>query len=336
MSTTKLAEKMDMIHDTLFVEIYEVLLPADSVTPGIHPNEPTRFTGGVVTCDQVQVSFRLQSHFREHHRWVCSDPIQKFELFRCTNHIHIDIISRLTHGPHLCGAVDLTRVNISEDFDPKHEIAKLEPHWIDLSNGSAKIKIGLGYGRRTLPGSTRLDHLHLSRACGEGSVARLSKRYDEIMYAAKRARIRVSELEWKKAPFPTRVEYGFGVASLLHILELPGQDCLISPWAGGGCLFYHLQRERTFSLARSRIYLAELVQTLEEMNGYGYARYNIRPLAVMLNALGHIMICDFDLYRKSMASAEIVRVDVQENRYPAPETFANIQPTAATGIRRVN
>jgi hypothetical protein len=97
-----------------------------------------------------------------------------------------------------------------------------------------------------------------------------------------------------------------------------------------------LQRERTFSLARSRIYLAELVQTLEEMNGYGYARYNIRPLAVMLNALGHIMICDFDLYRKSMASAEIVRVDVQENRYPAPETFANIQPTAATGIRRVN
>jgi hypothetical protein len=68
------------------------------------------------------------------------------------------------------------------------------------------------------------------------------------------------------------------------------------------------------------------------MKGLGFPKYNLRPLAIMLDAFGHTMICDFDLYRKSMATTDINRIDFQENRYPVPETFSDIQPTDATGI----
>jgi hypothetical protein len=56
-----------------------------------------------------------------------------------------------------------------------------------------------------------------------------------------------------------------------------------------------------------------------------------RPLAIGLDARGHILICDYDLYRVREQHVDHNVIDFRGNRYPAPEIFETGQTTRATG-----
>ena len=73
-------------------------------------------------------------------------------------------------------------------------------------------------------------------------------------------------------------------------------------WRAGGELFFHLRRERVFSLPRARLYAAEVLLAIEALHAQDIAYRDLKPENVLLDARGHACLSDFGLARECISA----------------------------------
>ncbi|KAH7120728.1 hypothetical protein EDB81DRAFT_233421 [Dactylonectria macrodidyma] len=117
------------------------------------------------------------------------------------------------------------------------------------------------------------------------------------------------------------------IASLKFVSENRKRTFLFSPYYQGGHLFYYLQRARCFDIARSRFYAAEILCALECLHNFDPSYQRLKPKHILLDAVGHIAICDFCLF--GMVEDDTERLARPALECSAPETLSGEGSTDA-------
>lgn len=96
-------------------------------------------------------------------------------------------------------------------------------------------------------------------------------------------------------PFLVGLNYSFQTDDKLYF---------ILDYVNGGELFYHLQRDKRFSIDRVRFYGAEIVLALEYLHAAGVVYRDLKPENLLLTDEGHICMTDFGLCKEGLFSPE--------------------------------
>ncbi|ELP89444.1 hypothetical protein EIN_390690 [Entamoeba invadens IP1] len=92
-------------------------------------------------------------------------------------------------------------------------------------------------------------------------------------------------------PFIVHMHYSFQNENKLYF---------VMDFVNGGELFFHLQNERRFSIARAKFYSAEILLALEHLHKHGIIYRDLKPENVLLTCEGHVCITDFGLSKTGM------------------------------------
>ena len=100
-------------------------------------------------------------------------------------------------------------------------------------------------------------------------------------------------LQSVRHPFVIGLQFAFQTADKLY---------LVLPFMAGGELFFHLQRERTFSEARVLLYASEILLALQELHRHDIVYRDLKPENVLMDAQGHLALSDFGLAKERISS----------------------------------
>jgi len=94
-----------------------------------------------------------------------------------------------------------------------------------------------------------------------------------------------------QSPFLVKLHYSFQTRDKLFF---------VMDYINGGELFYHLQREKTFSQERVRFYAAEITLGLEYLHNQGVIYRDLKPENLLLTSSGHICMTDFGISKEGL------------------------------------
>jgi serine/threonine protein kinase len=103
----------------------------------------------------------------------------------------------------------------------------------------------------------------------------------------------------KDLPFLATIRYAF---------QTPDKLYLILDFVQGGELFTQLKNEGTFSVDKTRFYIAQIILALEQLHKLNISYRDIKLENIMLDADGNIVLVDFGL-------AKILVDDERTNSY---------------------
>eukprot|EP01130_Rhizamoeba_saxonica_P008780 TRINITY_DN3556_c0_g1_i1.p1 TRINITY_DN3556_c0_g1~~TRINITY_DN3556_c0_g1_i1.p1 ORF type:complete len:274 (-),score=57.29 TRINITY_DN3556_c0_g1_i1:33-854(-) len=115
-------------------------------------------------------------------------------------------------------------------------------------------------------------------------------------------------------PFLMRLYYSFQTEDKLY---------LVMEYVNGGELFYHLQKEKKFSLERTQFYTAEIVLGLEYLHQNNIIYRDLKPENILLDNTGHIKLTDFGLSKEGIGMNDRTHTFCGTPEYIAPEMLAN-------------
>ncbi|KAF6020137.1 SGK1 [Bugula neritina] len=92
-------------------------------------------------------------------------------------------------------------------------------------------------------------------------------------------------------PFLVGLHYSFQTADKLYF---------VLDYVNGGELFFHLQRERTFSEPRAKFYAAEMASAIGYLHSLNIIYRDLKPENILLDHQGHIKLTDFGLCKEGM------------------------------------
>ncbi len=196
------------------------------------------------------------------------------------------------------------------EIKPKLVHKMMSDQWYPLSsrdddegmeNRRGEIRVQISY-ERMLPRSSRRTTLSISSssdAAPSDASSRWRKKDTKRIYAMKVLSKR--EIALKKevthtmgerkileksldCPFLVGLKFSFQSATELYF---------VTDYKSGGELFWHLQREGRFTEERARFYIAELVLALEHLHKYDIVYRDLNPENILLDAHGHVALCDF-------------------------------------------
>lgn len=104
--------------------------------------------------------------------------------------------------------------------------------------------------------------------------------------------------------------------------QCPRRLYLLMDYAAGGELLHHLRRERMLSEAAARFYLAEMVLALEHLQARHVIHRDLKPSNLLLDAAGHIVLCDFGLSTVLLDGASRTHSWCGTEDFLAPEVVA--------------
>lgn len=84
-------------------------------------------------------------------------------------------------------------------------------------------------------------------------------------------------------------------------------------------LFFHLQRERTFSESRARFYTAEIASALGYLHSRGIVYRDLKPENLLLDSQGHVILTDFGLSKEGLLATDTTNTFCGTPEYLAPE-----------------
>ncbi|XP_007236577.3 serine/threonine-protein kinase Sgk2b [Astyanax mexicanus] len=113
-------------------------------------------------------------------------------------------------------------------------------------------------------------------------------------------------------PFLVRLHFSFQTKERLY---------LVMDYAGGGELFYHLQRERAFLEPRARFYAAEIASALGYLHSLHIVYRDLKPENILLDNEGHVVLTDFGLCKEGIAGRATTRTFCGTPEYLAPEVL---------------
>jgi len=94
-------------------------------------------------------------------------------------------------------------------------------------------------------------------------------------------------------PFLVNLNYSF---------QTPDKLYFIMDYVNGGELFFHLQKDKTFTEERARFYCAEIVLGLEYLHNSGVLYRDLKPENLLLTGEGHICMTDFGISKEGLLS----------------------------------
>ena len=118
-----------------------------------------------------------------------------------------------------------------------------------------------------------------------------------------------------------RVEHPF-IIRLHSSLNTKRRLLLVMDYCAGGELFYHLTKVGSFSHSASRFYVGEIALALEHLHAHQIVYRDLKPENVLLDADGHVKLCDFGLAAMHVEAPETgAKSFCGTPEYLAPETI---------------
>uniref|UniRef100_F1L2J9 Serine/threonine-protein kinase sgk-1 n=1 Tax=Ascaris suum TaxID=6253 RepID=F1L2J9_ASCSU len=111
-------------------------------------------------------------------------------------------------------------------------------------------------------------------------------------------------------PFLVALHYSFQTKDKLYF---------VLDYLNGGELFFHLQKERHFSEARSRFYTAEIGSALGHLHDNNIIYRDLKPENLLLDRSGHVILTDFGLCKENMNPTDTTETFCGTPEYLAPE-----------------
>ncbi|KAJ8336933.1 hypothetical protein SKAU_G00381530 [Synaphobranchus kaupii] len=242
-----------------------------------------------------------------------------------------EFIQRIVSHPQLSNHPDV-RAFLQMD-KPKNLSDASEDE--DEKNSPTSRDINLGPSGNPHAKPTDFDFLKVIGKGSFGKVLLVMCKLDRKYYAIKvlQKRVILNRREQKhimaernvllknvQHPFLVGLHYSFQTMDKLYF---------VLDFVNGGELFFHLQRERTFSEARARFYIAEMASALGYLHALNIVYRDLKPENILLDFQGHIVLTDFGLCKEGISRDETTNTFCGTPEYLAPEVLRK-QPYDST------
>ncbi|KAJ0000391.1 hypothetical protein NQD34_012233 [Periophthalmus magnuspinnatus] len=108
----------------------------------------------------------------------------------------------------------------------------------------------------------------------------------------------------------------------LHFsFQTPNTLYFVLDYVNGGELFFHLQKEGSFTEERSCFYAAEMTLALGYLHSLKIVYRDLKPENILLNCDGHVVLTDFGLCKEGVAVGGIMHTFCGTPEYLAPEVL---------------
>ncbi|KAI0847474.1 protein kinase [Daldinia vernicosa] len=197
--------------------------------------------------------------------------------------------------------------------NPFDELEKSEARWLDLEDGTGKLRISFEYTSHE-NGTLEERDLERDRPINGVWTSGIIKKDTQRVYAE--SKIRTTQLSSQlklESIWDYQVSHPF-VAPLSFAFESSEGLTLLSPYISGGPLFSQLQKDRCFDVDRSRFYAAEITCALEYLHNTRKVFSWLKPRNALLDSFGHVVLCGFGLFNPDTKSGSHGTPE-----YPAPE-----------------
>ncbi|XP_059473344.1 serine/threonine-protein kinase Sgk1-like isoform X2 [Neocloeon triangulifer] len=118
-----------------------------------------------------------------------------------------------------------------------------------------------------------------------------------------------------KHPFLVGLHYSFQTTDKLYF---------VLDYINGGELFFHLQKERTFSESRARFYSAEISSALGYLHSRQIIYRDLKPENLLLDKDGHVVLTDFGLCKEGLRESDTTDTFCGTPEYLAPEVIKKL------------
>jgi serine/threonine protein kinase len=112
------------------------------------------------------------------------------------------------------------------------------------------------------------------------------------------------------------------IVSLRFAFQTTTKLFLIMDYGYGGDLGHVLQKEKTFTEERAKIYLSEILLALEELHSHDIIYRDLKPDNVVLDKDGHALLTDFGLSKERVADFSLSLSFSGSIAYLAPEMIS--------------
>lgn len=204
-----------------------------------------------------------------------------------------------------------------------------EPYKPDTSetDGAKAIPFDLGAGEDK---KASVEDFMMMKVIGKGSFGRvlLGKHINSgtiyaIKVLSKEAIVKQNEVKHIMSernvllgncrhPFLVGLHYSF---------QTPAKLYFILDYVNGGELFFHLQQEKKFSIARSQFYAAEITSALSYMHSLNIVYRDLKPENILLDSTGHVVLTDFGLCKENVMPGQTTATFCGTPEYLAPEVL---------------
>lgn len=309
---------------TLLVAVAQATLPI----PDEYKDSSAKLHA-ILEFDKSQVRVDVWHENTEQPRWrrFPSGITQFLVTRRGALTVYLYLLTGTKDRDHLLGS---TRMHL--DFDTDDEERKFTFQSLQLDDGGS-IRVGAEYcWTRT---ETREQQVFLTsdETTSRARIPVMREKDTQRLYAVKIIPKAEAQNPASYARAVSMVENPF-VAPLSLSLEAAKNTYLLSPFISGGQLFYYLQMERCFELERSRLYAAEILSALEYLHGLETTdthRGKLHPSQIRLDAIGHIVICDFEIHTGEEERPSNPKDEEDLDRL-APELLLGQERTKMTGM----
>jgi serine/threonine protein kinase len=222
--------------------------------------------------------------------------------------------------------LDSSRQNTTDsDSDEAYSSGQSDRHGSTSSGESSRVNLGSSERLTTKP-----SDFEFLKVIGKGSFGKVllarHKTEDEL-YAVKVLNkshvLRKNETKHIMAernvlirnvihPFLVGLHYSFQTGDKLYF---------VLDYINGGELFFHIQRERCFSEARSRFYAAEIASALGYLHSLNIIYRDLKPENILLDNEGHVALTDFGLCKEGIAGRNTTSTFCGTPEYLAPEVL---------------
>lgn len=117
-------------------------------------------------------------------------------------------------------------------------------------------------------------------------------------------------------PFILKLKYAFQTPNTLY---------MISEFANGGDLFFHLRAKGSFSEKQAKFYGAQIILGLEHLHKNNIIYRDLKPENILICKTGYVKLADFGIARNVVSDDNLEERMVGTAQYMAPEqVFHNI------------
>ncbi|KHN79910.1 Serine/threonine-protein kinase sgk-1 [Toxocara canis] len=213
----------------------------------------------------------------------------------------------------------------THDLVLNHSDKEIVQKFFGMDTFRADDIVCLGSSERKNARPSDFDFL---KTIGKGSFGRVylvRHRTDRKLYAMKvmgkehiKKRNEVKHIMAERNVLISNINHPFLVA-LHYSFQTKDKLYFVLDYLNGGELFFHLQKERHFSEARSRFYAAEIGSALGYLHDNNIIYRDLKPENLLLDRSGHVILTDFGLCKENMHPSDTTETFCGTPEYLAPE-----------------
>ena len=177
-------------------------------------------------------------------------------------------------------------------------------------------------------GRPSLDDFELLKILGQGAFGKvmLSRYKDGSLYALKSVKkmdvmeneddIAITMTERNVLKLGTECRF---IATLFCSFQTTERLFFAMEYLNGGDLFFHIIKDKKFSVERSRFYCAEITLAFLFLHSRGIIYRDLKLDNVMLTSRGHVKLADFGMCKENISAEKLTKTFCGTPNFIAPE-----------------